>query len=235
MSVKDSSDEGTKDKAMSEGSDNADNQPSSGTQEYVSVAEFAKLQSTIESLRRSVQSDKDKGVKKVAERVEALEGDLRTVLKSAMKEGKTIDDVLASIDEKEEQETRQTILEMAQAFKTGAFPKPPQGSGEASGADVSSVVAKLELDQSDLRVKDFMSKTFASNEDALIEGARVLKQILRTQPTDVDQPTDVAKVQRSAPEQVRLMQEYTEGSKGLMGQALLNHKMRMRKKGLVIS
>ncbi|HEY6020180.1 MAG TPA: hypothetical protein VIY48_09845 [Candidatus Paceibacterota bacterium] len=227
----DSADKGTEEKAISEGSDKAANQKGSSEQEHVSVAEFNKLQNTIESLRRSLQSDKDKGVKKVNERVSALEGDLRTVLQSAMKEGRSIGDVLDAIEQEEERSTRQTLKEMAEAFRTGAFPKSLHGSEDQAGVDVSSVVDELELDKNDLRVKDFMSKEFATEKEAMREGAKLLKTILKTQPSDADEPSTVARRQPNLSEQERLNAEFQEGAKNLRGQALINFKMKMREKG----
>lgn len=228
--ISDRADEGTEENAISEGSDKAANQKGSSKQEYVSVAEFNKLQNQIESLRRGLQSDHDKGVKKVNERVAALEGDLRTVLQSAMQKGQSIGDVLDAIEAEEERSTRQTLKEMADAFRSGSFQKPDKAV-EQNGVDVSSVVDELELDKNDLRVKDFMSKEFATEKEAMREGAKLLKTILKTQPSTADEPSSVARRQPNLPEQERLNEEYKEGSKGLYGQALIRYKQKMREKG----
>lgn len=227
----DSDPKGTEEKAISEGSDKGSNQKGSSEQEYVSVAEFNKLQNTIESLRRSLQSDKDKGVKKVNERVNALEGDLRTVLQSAMREGRSIGDVLDAIEQEEERSTQQTLKELADAFRSGNFQKSSHGSEEQAGVDGSSVVDELELDKNDMRVKDFMGKSFATEKEALREGAKLLKTILKTQPSDADEPSSVARRQPNPSEQERLNEEYKDGSKGLYGQALIRFKQKMRAKG----
>lgn len=231
----DSADKGIEEKAISENSDSSANQKGSSEAEYVSVAEFNKLQSQLETLRRSLQSDKDKGVKKVNARVEALEGDLRTVLQGARKKGQSLEEVLADIEEQEQAEERQLLREMALSFKNGSFQKGSQGSEQSSEVDVSEVVTKLELDKNDMRVKEFMAREFSSKEEVALEAAKLLKTILRTQPTDADKPGEVANAQKNASQQEKLMQEYQEGSKGLMGQALINYKMAMRKKGLEIS
>jgi hypothetical protein len=193
------------------------------------------LDAKFETFRRSAQSEKDKGIKKVGERVEQLEGDLRSVLQSAAKEGKSVSDVLSDIEAQEERESRRVLLEMAKAFQSGNFPLPSSGGTEQKqGVNVDAVVKDLELDENDIRVKAFKSQSFSSEAEAIKAAAKLQKSILTTQPSDADLPADVANRAKNASNQEKLMQEYKEGSKSLFGMQLVNYKQVMRKKGLNI-
>lgn len=231
MSAEDRAIEGTQDKAMSEGSDKMDNQKSSDATEYVSVAEFKRLQAQFEAIRRGEQSAHDKGVKEVRSRVEALEGDLQTVLQNARRDGKSLDEVISDIEAQRLQEERKLLLEAAQVIRGGGFQRGSPGSEQTDGVDVSEVVNQLELDKNDMRVKAFLAQEFKSKEEALLEGARVLKTILRTQPSEADEPSAVAKSQKIPTNKEALDAQYKEGSKGLTGQALMNYRREMRAKG----
>jgi hypothetical protein len=227
----DSDDKGTQEPASSEGSDSSSNQKSS-TADYVSVAEFNKLQNQIETLRRSLQSEKDRGVKKVSERLDGLEGDLRTVLQNARQSGKSIEDVIADYDHQEEMEARQAVLELGKAFREGRFSAGQSGgSGSASGVDVQAVVSDLELDANDIRVKAFMAQSFTSQAEANLAAAKLLKSISKNQPSDADQVGQVARQQVQPEKAQQLQKEYDEGSKTLKGMALINFQRTMRRKG----
>lgn len=235
--VADSALQGSADNAESGASGSKANQTGSGSQAtYVTADEFQKLQSQIEAMRRSLQSEKDKGVKRVEERVSAIEGDLKSVLQNAAKQGRSITDVLEEIDATEERETRQAMLEMARAFREGRFPQAePVGNGQGSGVDVDAVLKELELDDGDVRVKEFRSRPFSSEAEAYREAAKLAKKILTTQPSEADKPSPEGKRQATPTGQQALMEEYNRRKATLYGRQLMNLKREMRERGLEIS
>jgi hypothetical protein len=227
--------DGTTDGANDGGSESGNGQQRSATGTDVAKT-LADLQQKVDLLTRSLQSDKDRAVKKVGQRLDAIEGDLREVLQTAKREGKSVDDVLADIESAEEREMREALREMARSFKDGKFQASGQGgSSKQTGVDVSEVLADLELDAEDTRVQAFRAKPFASIDEAYREGAKLRKSIKTTQPSDADQASNVATPRGPAPKQDQLMKEYREGSKDLYGRQLLLYKQEMRKKGLNIS
>jgi hypothetical protein len=188
-------------------------------------------------LARKLQSDKDRAVKKTNERLDLIEGDLRTVLQQAQQSGKSVSDILTEMDATEEQEARRAFLEVAQQLRSGKFPGQVQGSGQEQGVDVSKVLEELalsEADKEDVRVKTYQATKFASEADAY-RAAVALQKSLIAKPSEADLPSDIAKQRASAGKQDQLIAEYNEGSKKLFGQALINYKAEMRKKGLRIS
>lgn len=230
----DSLEQGTQGAATPEGSDVAGNQKGSSQPEYITVEQFSKIQEQIEALRRQMQSSKDKAVKRTEERLEGLERDVKTVLQTALKQGKRdISDVLAEIEESEEAETRELLRKMALTYKEGGFQRDERGSS-TGGVDVEGVIQELELDKSDPRVSEFRTRQFASREEAYREAAKLLKLITK-QPSEADRPSDVAKRQEYATKQEQLMAEYRERAKNLRGRDLIDLKFEMRKKGLQIS
>lgn len=235
MTKPDSDGEGTQD-SQSESSNSQSNQKgSSGEAQYVTVEQFQTLNQSIENLRRSFQSDKDKGIKRVEQKVDAVEGDLRTILQQASQSGKSVGDILSELEAQEEREARQAMLEMSRAFREGKLSGDSRGSGQQQGVNTSAVMAELELDESDTRVQAFRAKTFTSETEAYREGAKLLKQISTNQPSDADSPSKEGKRQSVPANEEQLQQEYQQRSKDLNGRALLNLKMEMRKKGLSIS
>jgi hypothetical protein len=226
--------EGTEEVPTSKGSDSTTGQQGLATDASV-VKQLSDLQKTVETLTRSLQSDKDRAVKNTNKRLDGIEGDLKTVLQTAQRDGKNISDVLTAIDAEEERASREALMEMAKAFKSGQFQPKPQGSGEGTGVDVSGVLEDLDLPLDDVRVKEFRSRQFASEGEAYREGAKLQKTMKTTQPSDADIPSPVARSNAPAPKQEALMAEYKEGSKNLYGRQLLLYKQEMRNKGLEIS
>lgn len=208
-----------------------------GQQSSNAVTETAKqlkaLQDRVDALTRSLQSEKDKAVARTNQRIDSLEKDVKTVLQSAMQKGQNIQDVLVQLEEQERQERDQALWEMAQAFRTGKMPTGNAfGSADQGGVDVTSVIRELELDENDVAVKAFRARSFSSETEAYREGAKLLKSITTKQPSAADLPSQVANGSGTPNKQDALMQEYNERAKGLRGQALINLKMEMRKKGL---
>jgi hypothetical protein len=190
------------------------------------------LDQRFEAFRRTTQSEKDKAVKQTNQRLDGLEGDIRSVLQKASQDGQSISDVLTSLDVEEERQARQSMLEVARMFKEGKF--PGQGSGgseQTSGVTVTEVVQELELPVDDLRVKEFMSRNFTDRAEAYREAAKLTKSLLR-QPSDADKAGDLSQRQSDVPAMQKLQEEYNTRSANLRGQALINLKAEMRKKGL---
>lgn len=234
MTQSDSPSKGTQESANSKGSDNDGNQEGRSTPQYATVDQVAQLNQSIESLRRAMQSDKDKGIKRVESRLNSFEGDVRTALQRYAQEGKSAADVVADLEAQEEQEFRQTQRELVQALREGRVPGNGSGGTGQQGVDVSAVLAELELDANDTRVQEFRSKQFTNPAEAYREAAKLQKQILTKQPSDADNPSRESKRQ-SAPSDIEaLQQEYNERSAKLHGQALLRYKREMRAKGLLV-
>jgi hypothetical protein len=227
----DSAEEGTQD-SQSESSNTQANQKGVQATQYVTVEQFNSLNQGIEALRRSLQSEKDKGIKKVQAEV----GELREVLQSYAQGGKSIHDILGDLEAQEEREARQATLELAKMFRESRMSGSGSGgTGALQGVDVSAVLTELELDPTDTRVQEFRAKKFANETEAYREGAKLQKQILTKQPSDADKPSPEGRRQASPQGQDALMQEYNERSQKLYGHALLRLKTEMRGKGLEIS
>lgn len=228
----DSLPKGTQEEANSESSDKEVINKGSSQPEYVTVAEYQKLANQIESLRRGLQSGKDKGVKRVEERVNAIDADLKTVLQSAASRGQNISDFLAEVEEQEERETRQLMREFLASQRQGASKGESRGGGEQA-VDVTEIIAELELDTSDTRVQAYRAKRFESEAEAYKEATRLLKSMTK-QPTDADRASHVAGEKGAQDKQAALAEEYKERSKSLRGPALINLQREMRRKGLNI-
>jgi hypothetical protein len=226
--------DGTQGAATPEGSNNNAGQPSSATDASV-AGTIARLSQQVDALSRQIQSDKDRGVKRVGERVDKLEGDLRQVLQSAMQQGKSVGDLMGDLERQEDEEQRQIIRDLAQVVRSGQFPTKPAGQADSQGVNVSEVLETLELDPTDTRVQAFRAQQFGSLDEAYRQAAALRKSIKTTQPTDADQPSTVSKAPRPAGNQEQLLTEYKEQSKGLYGRPLLLLKQRLREKGLEIS
>jgi hypothetical protein len=226
--------EGTQE-AQASSSDKGNGQQSS-EQSYVTVEQFQALQQTLEQIQRQTQGDKDRAVKKANERLDSLEGNLKQVLQLAQKDGRTITDLLAEAEAAEQARLQDDIRLMAESFRTGKFPTGASHGSEATqGVKMTEVLATLQLDLNDNRVKEFAGKQFSSQAEAYREGAQLIKTILTRQPTEADLPGQESERVRNAGKQEQLMAEYKAGSEKLRGQALINFKMQMRKKGLRIS
>lgn len=227
-------DDGTQEEATSESSKQQSGQHSSST-ETITVEQFRALQGQLTALQRSIQGDKDRAVKKTNQRLEGLENSLKEVLQTAKREGKSIDEVLDEVNHQETVETQNMLREMAIAWRAGQFPqKDLRGSESESGVDVSEVLSELELDDSDVRVKEFRSRAFKSKDEAWRDAAKLVKSMTK-QPSDADKSEVEGKRPAPASNQDKLMQEYREGSKNLYGLALTKYKQKMREKGLEIS
>jgi hypothetical protein len=227
-------DKGTQD-AQSQSSDNAAGQRGSEP-EYVTVEQFKTIEQKLEQIARLTQSEKDRAVKKTNERVDAVEGTLKDVLQSAAKRGVSLADLLDEAEKAEQAKFQQDMREMVESFKSGKFPvAKSQGSDAANGVNVSEVLKELELDLNDTRVKEFAAKQFGTVAEAYKEGAKLIKNISTRQPKDSDKPVGTSERAAAANKQEQLRAEYDEGAKKLRGQALINFKMTMRKKGLEIS
>lgn len=234
MSDKDSEvQEGTQD-SQSEGSDKGTGQRGSEP-EYVTVEQFKTITEKLDQIARMTQSEKDRSVKRANERVDSIEGTLKEVLQGAAKRGVSLADLLDEAEKQEQAKFQEDMREMVQAFKTGFPGVKSQGSEKTDGVDVSVVLKELELDLNDTRVKEFASKQFETKEQALIAGAKLIKTISTHQPNEADLPAGASERAKAAGKQEQLMNEYKEGSKKLFGQALINYKMEMRKRGLNIS
>lgn len=219
--------------AQSENLDKSGGQRGS-EQEYVTKEEFLAIQKSLDALNRNLQSEKDRAVKKTNERLNGIENGIKEVLQKAAKENLSVTDLLSQVEQQEEVDFRQTIKTLADSLKTGSLGQSSHGSEQSKGVDISVVLSELELDPEDLRVKDFSTKKFASAEEAYREGAKLVKTITSKQPTDADTPGNVNERQKAASKQEQLMAEYEKGAANLRGQALVNFKMQMRKKGLSI-
>lgn len=209
----------------------------SGEQSSIAVADTAKqlneLQKQVEMLTRQLQSGKDKAVAKTNQRIDSLERDIKSVLRDALNKGQSVEDILGGIEQEEERETKETLRELARAYREGRAPSTPSyGSDGQNGVDVTQVLRELELDESDTRVQAFRARHFSSEAEAYREGAKLFKQITTKQPSEADLPASVARTQAIPSNQDKLMQEYEKRKEGLRGQALINLKMEMRKKGL---
>lgn len=225
--------DGTQVEPTTEGSESVSSQQSSPATSDIET-QIKALQRTVDQLARATQSNKDRAVKQTNQRLDALEGDVRQVLQLAQQKGLSVSDVLNQMDEQEERESRELLLEMARSWKGGVQPGTSRGSGVQTGVDVDAVLSDLELSGEDLRVKAFRAREFTNEAEALREAIALKKTISTKQPSEADNPSTIAKA-GSASKQDELMREYTEGSKNLRGQALINYKMQMRKKGLRIS
>lgn len=224
--------DGTVGEATSSGSNQAD-----GKQGSIAVAETAKqleiLQKQINDLTRQLQSSKDKAVANTNKRIDSLEKDIKTVLQDALKSGQSVQDVLGNIEAEEERETKETLRELARAYREGRAPNSQSyGNDKQNGVDVTNVLRELELDETDTRVQAFRARSFSSEAEAYREGAKLVKQITSKQPSEADLPANVARTQAIPSNQEKLQQEYDRRKEGLRGQALINLKMEMRKKGL---
>lgn len=218
-----------------EGSDNQHGQRGSATDADV-AKQIAELQKRIDQMARMVQGEKDRAVKKTNERLDVLEGDIRSVLQAAHKEGKGVGDILSELDAAEDAESRRALRELTTAFREGRFPQTgSSGREQGSGVDVSEVLEELELDGTDTRVQEFRSRKFADKAEAYREGAKLLKKLHTIQPTDADRASEVSPPRRPVPKQDELMKEYREGSKNLYGRQLILYKQQMREKGLDIT
>lgn len=226
--------DGTQGTAKPEGSDDKTGQRGSVATDADLAKQLATLQKQFDQLQRGLQSDKDRAVKQTNQRLDVLEGDIRSVLQVAQREGKNVGDILTELDDAEERETRQLMKELALSFRDGKLQQGARQSPQ-SGVDVSAVLTELELDAEDVRVQEFRSRAFTSEAEAYREGAKLLKKIQSTQPSDADKTSDVAGTRRPAGKQEDLMREYQEGSKALYGRDLILFKQRMREKGLEIS
>lgn len=232
----DSLPEGTEDAATSEGSHNGSNQEGRSAAQYVTVEDFQRIQQSLEAVRRQLQSGHDKGVKKLDQRVEGIEQNLKSLLQNASRSGQSVDELLGQLEAEEEREAREATLEIARALREGRFPAAGSGgTGQQTGVDVSAVLTELEMDESDTRVQDFRAKKFTSEAEAYREAAKLLKKIQSTQPDDADTPSPESRTRQGKPNQAQLMQEYQRRSAPLHGQALLRLKKEMRDKGLEIS
>ena len=231
----DSSLEGTQEFGDSEGSEAGDNQKGSSQAEYVTVTEFNKIRQQLESLRRGEQSAADKAVKPVAKRLESIEGDLKALLQSAAKQGKSASEVLADVEKAEEQETRDLMREMARAFKDGKFPVPSVASAQ-DGVDIDAVISEFGLDPEDRRTRAFATQSFSSVEQAQIAAAKLVRQIINTPaPSAADRTAPQGNVARAVANVDKLQREFDDKAKNAKGMALINLKMEYRKKGLDIS
>lgn len=222
--------DGTQAEPNAEGSKSTSSQPSSQAASDVESV-VKQLQTQVTQLARQLQSEKDRAVKQTNKRLDALEGDVRQVLQVAQQRNMSLADVLSELDEQESKEERQLILDMARSWKSGLQTQTPGGTGKGDGIDVGAVLSDLELSDSDIRVKEFRSRQFASEAEALREAIALKKKISTIQPSEADNPSAVSKNANTS-QQEALMREYQEGSKNLRGQALINYKMQMRKKGL---
>jgi hypothetical protein len=225
------------DNAGTTGTANSDSSNDGGQQSSITVTETAKqiqaLRTQVEELTRGLQSSKDKGIAKTNQRIDSLEKDIKSVLKSAAQRGQSVQEVLGEIEADEERESREALLEMARAYKSERTSGANGlGGQQTSGVDVTNVLRELELDESDTRVQEFRARNFSSESEAYKQAALLLKSITTRQPSEADLPSGVAKGAMKPDEVQRLMQEYEQKSKNLRGQALVNLKMEYRKKGL---
>ena len=206
-------------------------------QDSITVADTKKqiqdLQKTVDALVRSMQSEKDKGIANTNKRIDGLEKNLKEALRVAQQKGQSIQDLLGEVEAQEQADTQQALAELAQAFRSGQFSgRQALGGADNTGVDVTNVLRELELDENDMRVKEFRSRQFKSNEEAYREGAKLLKTITTKQPTQASAPSPQGGLGQSPNQQEALKQEYDERSKNLRGTALIQLKMEMRKKGL---
>lgn len=240
MPKSDSSDRGTPEDANSEGSSGADNQKGSSEQEFLTVAEFQRqLALEREALRRQFQSEKDKGVKATNERLAGIETDVKTMLRQASAENRSVKDVLADLDAQEAQEERRLLLEMAKAFKSGQFPQTsPQGSGRTRGeVDILAVIDEFGLDPDDARVKALTTRSFETIEDAEKATVALIKKINKTSAlSDAERPSgETEGGSKPVAKLDKLWAEYNAKATNTRGNALIALKMEYRKKGLPVS
>lgn len=227
--------DGTQEEATSEGSSVQAGQRSSVASDADVAKQLSDLQKKFDQLTRQLQSGKDRAIKQTNQRLDALEGDIRTVLQTALRDGKNVGDLLSDLEEAEERETRQMLREFVVSAREGRLPAAPGRQPERKGVDVSEVLEDLELDPNDTRVAAFRTQEFGSKEEAYREAAKLLKKIQTVQPSDADRASDPARTRQPATKQEELMREYQEGSKNLYGRQLMLYKQQMRQKGLEIS
>lgn len=222
--------EGTQGTPIPEGSDSSTGQRNSAAG-VVTKEQYDALAREIESLKRGMQSEKDRAVKKTNERIDALQSDIQTVLREALNSGKSVGDLVKEIEESEEREFRQTLKELATSYRSGG----EQGKAQKQVVNTLEIVKELEFDPEDMRVREFASQQFSTPEEAYKAAALLQRKIVSTTPSDADTASSEAKRKTFASKQEALRAEYLEGSKNLRGQALMNFKRAMRQKGLDIS
>lgn len=236
MAQSDSLDQGTDD-SQSSGSGTS-NQKGGSQPEYITVEQLKQLLAEDrETQRRQAQSEKDKGLKQLNQRVEGMETNLKAILQTAAASGKSAKDVIDEVNSAEEAFNRQVIAEMAQAWKSGQFVPASQGSGEKNEVDVDGVIEEFGLDTEDLRVAAFKTRRFETIEAAEIAAAKLVKLINSNQSASESTrpPREDATPPRPSAKLDRLQAEYDEKAKTTRGQALINLKMEYRKKGLPVS
>lgn len=199
----------------------------SSEQKYVTLEQFQEWQ---EAQRRANQSNKDKAVAKVNQRLDSFESYMAE-LRSAKEKGLSVEDLIEAQERNERASLDEDIRFIAQKLRG------EQGvslAGNPSNGHAQKVVESLGLDKSDSRVATFATKAFASEAEAALEAVKLVNQIQTKKPTDADLPAGQTKSQRHDIQE-QLMAEYNEGSKNLFGAQLIDFKMQMRKKGLDIS
>ena len=225
--------EGTEVQPKTEGSDKGSGQRNSEA-DFVTKQDFEKLARQLESISKGLQSSKDRAVKQTNERLDSVEQSLKEVLRSAKQQGRSVEDLLADEEERERRETEQLLRQLALQTLGKTSQKVDGGTSSAEFVDTSEVIEELELPAEDVRVKELATRKFASKEEAYREAAKLVKSLMK-QPSDADRSSEEARRKTYASQQEALQAEYEAGSKNLYGNALINYKQQMRKKGLRIS
>lgn len=230
MTKPDSDREGTQESANSEGSSSESNQKGVQAAQYVTKEDFDRFQ---ESLRRTLQSDKDKGIKRVEQRVDAIDGDLKKILLTASQRNMSVGDLLGEIEQQEQEQDRLALRELTQAFRSGKFPQGgSDGTEQQRGVDVGAVLKEMEWDESDTRVQEFRSRQFSSETEMWRQAAALNRKILTTRPDDTETQSRESQRQLTQPQQQQLKEEYDRRAEKLSGPALVRLKKEMRGKGL---
>ncbi len=157
------------------------NQPGSDNV-TITKAQWDALQGEIRTLKSETQSNKDKAVKGVNERLNKLEGDIRPMLERALQHtasGKSAEEALRLVQSEQEQnQTQQALAEFASAWRSGKLPEfMSAGNAQNQGVDVAKVLADYHLDPTDPFVAGKLSgKTFKTVEEAELEAGRIANE-----------------------------------------------------------
>src|SRR3990167_704416 len=125
-----------------------DDKPSSETV-TLSKEQWETINNRLTRIESGAQSEKDRAVRKVSDKVEKLENDLRPVLERASREGKSVDDVLKELDASDEDEFRDNVRKLAKALSSGALLQPGSDTTIGNNGEVARIMQEYELSTND--------------------------------------------------------------------------------------
>jgi hypothetical protein len=170
--------------------DRGDQQGSGGAEKLLaSFDTLTKRLDEIDARTRSLQGDKDRGVKKVSDEISDLKKMLADYDK--LREKLSPDEAIEQIELKQSvQEIRDFIT---QQRGTSASTQAP-GTGDGVAVNAAKAFAEFDLDLKDPRVADALGKTYNTEAEAVAAAGRVYRQI-QLSPTPT--PAQDASVQGS--------------------------------------